>query len=163
WNKGQHGREWEECDDFLTRKRWDTGEMNGREKIFEVRRHYNDITFIDEFLTPEFVRKHGLFSYEYNPISGQYVISDRDFAAVKEKLLFMMTNFGQPWIEVVDANFMNRGELVLNHRYEGVPLKMSLARETMENIQRLWKRPVHLETHIDDEPIMLHFDGVQHS
>ncbi|HEV2132200.1 MAG TPA: SpoVR family protein [Longimicrobiaceae bacterium] len=163
WNKGQHGRDWEECDDFLTKKRWDTGEMKGREKIFEVRRHYNDITFIDEFLTPEFVRKHGLFSYEYNPITGQYVISDRDFQAVKEKLLFMMTNFGQPWIEVVDANFMNRGELVLHHRYEGVPLKMSLARETMENVQRLWKRPVHLETHIDDEPIMLHFDGVQHS
>jgi stage V sporulation protein R len=83
--------------------------MKGREKIFEVRRHYNDVTFIDEFLTPDFVRRHGLFTYEYDRRSGQYVISDRDFAAVKEKLLFMMTNFGQPWIEVTDGNFLNRG------------------------------------------------------
>ena len=163
WNKGRHGPDWEACDDWTAKKSWDTGEMKGREKIFEVRRHYNDVTFLDTFLTADFVRRHGLFTYEYDRRSGQYVITDRDFAAVKEKLLFMLTNFGQPWIEVTDANFLNRGELVLAHRYEGVPLKLDQAQETLENIQHLWKRPVHLETYMDDEPLTLHFDGVSHT
>lgn len=163
WNKGRHGPEWDACDDFRTRKQWDTGEGKGREKIFEVRRHYNDVTFLDEFLTPDFVRRHGLFTYEYNPMTGQYIISDRDFRAVKEKLLFMLTNFGQPWIEAVDANFLNRGELVLRHRYEGVPLRMDMAKETLENVHSLWKRPVHLETYVDDEPVVMGYDGVEHT
>ncbi|MBI4410420.1 MAG: SpoVR family protein [Gemmatimonadetes bacterium] len=163
WNKGRHGSDWEACDDFEARKNWDTREGRGRERMFEVRRHYNDVTFIDEFLTPDFVRKHGLFVYEYHPSTGQYVISDRDFAAVKEKLLFGLTNFGQPWIEVVEANHLNRGELVLSHRYEGVPLKLDLARETLENIHYVWKRPVHLETHVDEEPVVLGFDGSSHT
>jgi stage V sporulation protein R len=163
WNKGRHGPEWEQCDDLARKQAWDTGEMRGREKIFEVRRHYNDVTFIDEFLTPEFVRRHGLFTFEYDRRSGQYVISTRDFLAVKEKLLFMLTNFGQPTIEVTDANFLNRGELLLVHRFEGVPLKLDQARETLENIQRLWKRPVNLETWVDEEPVMLSFDGVEHT
>jgi stage V sporulation protein R len=162
WNKGRHGPDWDECDDYHARQSWDKGEMKGRDKIFEVRRHYNDVTFVDEFLTADFVRKHGLFSYEFNSMTGQYVISDRDFRAVKEKLLFMLTNFGQPWMEVTDANHANRGELVLTHRYEGVPLRMDFARDTLENVQRLWKRPVHVETFVDDEPVLLTFDGTEH-
>src|SRR5690606_23002567 len=162
WNKGRYGPEGEECGDYRAREEWDTGEMRGREKIFEVRRHYNDVTFIDEFLTADFVRKHGLFAYEYNPMTGQYLISDRDFKVVKEKLLFSLTNFGQPWIEVVDANFLNRGELVLSHRYEGVPLKLDLARETLENIHQIWKRPVHVETYVDDAPVVMSYDGAEH-
>jgi stage V sporulation protein R len=163
WNKGRHGTEWEECTDYAARARWDTGEGRGREKIFEVRRHYNDVTFLDEFLTPEFVRRHGLFTYDFDPKSGEYLISDRDFHAVKEKLLFMLTNFGQPTVEVVDANFLNRGELVLAHRYEGIPLKLDQARQTLENVHSLWKRPVNLETYVDDEPVVLTYDGVEHA
>jgi stage V sporulation protein R len=163
WNRGRHGSEWEACDDYVARQKWDTGAMAGRDRIFEVRRHYNDVTFIDEFLTPDFVRRHGLFTYDYDPRQGQYVISDRDFRAVKEKLLFMLTNFGQPTIELAEANHLNRGELVLVHRFEGVPLKLDHARETLENVQQLWKRPVHLETWIDDTPVVLGYDGDEHS
>src|SRR5690606_21873813 len=162
WDKGRHGADWEACSDYRERQLWDTGAMKGRDKIFEVRRHYNDVTFIDEFLTPDFVRRHGMFTYEFDPRHGQYVISDRDFHQVKEKLLFMLTNFGQPSIELSDASHLNRGELVLKHLYEGVPLKMDHARETLENIHFLWKRPVHLETFVDDERVVLSFDGSEH-
>jgi stage V sporulation protein R len=162
WDKGRHGPEWEACSDHRTRAEWDTGAMRGQEKIFEVRRLYNDVTFIDEFLTTDFVRRHGLFTFDYDQRSGNFVISDRDFSAVKERLLFMLTNFGQPTIDLVDANYLNRGELLLVHRFEGVPLKMDEAIETLENLHALWKRPVNLETFIDDEPIALSFDGAEH-
>lgn len=162
WNKGRHGADWNACTDLRERAEWDTGEMRGLERIFEVRRLYNDVTFIDEFLTPDFIRRHGLFTYEYDRRSGQYVISDRDFAAVKEKLLFMLTNFGQPPIDLVDANYLNRGELLLVHRYEGIPLKIDEAMETLENLHALWQRPVNLETFVDDQPVALTYDGVEH-
>lgn len=162
WDKGRFGPEWEECDDYQAKQSWDTGAKKGRAKIFELRRHYNDVTFLDEFLTADFVRRHGLFAYEYNEMTGQYVISDRDFRAVKEKLLSMLTNFGQPRVEVIDANYLNRGELVLAHRYEGVPLKLDLASETLQNVHFIWKRPVHLETYIDEEPVLMSYDGVDH-
>jgi len=63
WNKGQFGREYDDCDDIAERRNWDTKLMQGREKIFEVRRIYNDITFIDDFLTKEFCIQHKLFVY----------------------------------------------------------------------------------------------------
>jgi stage V sporulation protein R len=162
WDKGRHGPAWDACDDYQQRARWDTGERQGHDKIFEVRRHYNDVTFIDEFLTPEFVRRHGLFTYDFDPATNQYVITDRDFDAVKHRLLFMLTNFGQPRVEICDANYLNRGELVLRHAFEGVPLKLDLARETLENLHALWRRPVHLETVVDDKPVVLSFDGQEH-
>ena len=54
WNTGQFGKEYDECDDLDKRRNWDKQLGLGRQKIFEVRRVHNDITFIDTFLTPEF-------------------------------------------------------------------------------------------------------------
>ncbi len=163
WDKGRHGPEWEACDDFNARESWDTGAGEGREKIFQVRALYNDVTFIDEFLTPAFCRKHKLFVYHYDESSNQYRISSRSFDEIKRGLLFQLTNFGQPWVYVRDANHLNRGELVLWHRYEGVPIRLDYAREVLENLHKVWKRPVHLETHDDDRPIVMSYDGSEHS
>ena len=51
WNKGKFGKDYEECDDWQTKKNWNRHLGLGREKIFETRRVHNDITFIDAFLT----------------------------------------------------------------------------------------------------------------
>src|SRR5437868_5995159 len=88
WNKGRFGKEWDECDDLDRKRTWDLKLGRGKEKIFEVRRIYNDVLFIDEFLTLEFCEQHKLFVYEYNAQTGEYVINSRDFKKVKEKLLF---------------------------------------------------------------------------
>ena len=159
WDKGKFGKEYDECDDIQVKRRWDRQLGLGRDKIFEVRRLYNDVTFIDEFLTPEFVEEQLLFTYRYNRNSNLYQIASRDFKEVKEKLLLQLTNFGQPFISVEDGNYKNRGELYLRHRYEGVELKQDYARDTLRNIQHIWNRPVRLETVIDDQPVLLGFDG----
>ena len=74
-----------------------------------------------------------------------------------------MTNFGKPWIYVVDGNFRNRGELLLRHQYNGVELRLDQAADTLANIQFIWGRPVHLQTLVDGKPTMLSFDGTEHS
>ena len=42
---------------------------------------------------------------------------------------------------------------------EGVDLKMDYGRDTMRNIHKLWSRPVHLETVVDDKKRLISFDG----
>ena len=159
WDRGQFGKEWEECEDWKARKNWDTGAGMGKEKIFEVWKHYNDVSFIDEFLTPEFVAEHMLFGYEWNDDIEVYEIATRDFKAVKEKMLSGLTNHGRPFIFVADGNYGNRGELLLWHRFEGQELKLDEATDVLKNVQTIWGRPVHLQTMQDGEEVVLSFDG----
>ena len=98
------------------RRKWDKQLGLGRQKIFEVRRIHNDVTFIDTFLTPDFCRRHQLFSFKHNDQNETYEIESREFKKIKERLLFGLTNFGQPIIRVKDGNYRNRGELYLQPR-----------------------------------------------
>jgi stage V sporulation protein R len=163
WDRGCFGKEWEECDEQASRRNWDRKLGLGRQKLFEVRRIYNDVGFIDTFLTPEFARRHKLFAYKYKPETREYVIDSRKFGQVKRQLLFSLTNFGQPIVVVQDANYGNRGELLLHHDHEGVDLKLDWALDTLENIFELWTRPVHVETVVEGQPRRFSFDGEEHT
>jgi stage V sporulation protein R len=163
WNKGRFGKEWDECDDLKARRAWDKKLGQGREKIFEVRKHYNDVTFIDTFLTAEFAIEQKLFVYGFNDKRNSWEIMDREFRKVKGKLLQQLTNFGQPIIEVVDANFENRGEMLLAHKHDGQDLKGDYARETLRNVQSMWRRPVNLVSRFEGKGSMLRYDGQNHS
>jgi stage V sporulation protein R len=163
WNRGQFGKEYDECDNLDARRKWDTGAGLGRQKIFEVRRIYNDLNFIDTFLTLDFCRRHRLFSFGYNPGSEYYEVESREFPAIKERLLFNLTNVGRPIISVVDGNYKNRGELYLEHQHHGVDLQTNYARDTLKNLSTLWGRPVHIETVLEGTRVVLSFDGSQHS
>ncbi|HEY1097322.1 MAG TPA: SpoVR family protein [Myxococcota bacterium] len=158
WNRGRFGKEWNECDDMAERRRWDKQTGQGKEKLFQVRQIYSDVTFIDEFFTVDFCRQYGFFAYEYDKKKRSFLIDTREFAAVKNKMLSQLTNFGQPMIAVVDANHDNRGELVLQHTHEGVDLDPKYANETLRNVQAIWTRPVHLLTQTEEKKVMLSVD-----
>ena len=162
WNKGKFGKEYEESENIDEKKSWDKKLGKGMKKIFEVRKHYNDVSFIDEFLTPEFVQQQKMFTYDYNEKTNMYVISDRDFKKIKQKLLFSLTNFGQPRICVTDANFANKTELYLTHAHEGVDLRMDYANEVLSFIYEIWQRPVNLETVYEGRKMLFCFDGKEH-
>ena len=159
WNKGRFGKAYDECDDMAERANWDLQTGKGMEKVFEVRRHHNDLTFLDEFLTPEFCAEQKLFTFEHNPKANEWQIASRQFDEIKQKLLFQLTNMGQPIIEVEDANFENRAELLLSHRHEGVDLDAPYAHATLRNLFRLWKRPCHIATHKGEKRVLISFDG----
>ena len=159
WNRGRFGKEYEDCDDLSVRARWDRGLGLGREKIFEVRRVCTDVTFIDDYLTEEFCHRQKLFLYDYNPKTGMYQISDRDFRKIKQRMLAQLTNQGQPIIQVVDGNHRNRGEILLRHQFDGIELRHDYARETLRNLQAVWGRPVSIHTVVDDKGRLITFDG----
>lgn len=159
WDKGQFGKEYEDCDDLEARRTWNRRTGLGRKKIFEVRALYNDVTFIDEFLTPDFVAEQKLYSFGYNQRNERFEVETRAFKEVKEKLLFQLTNAGQPFIFVEDANHGNRGELLLKHDHQGIDLRQDWAREVLRALVRVWRRPVEIHTVIEQKRSLMRFDG----
>jgi len=159
WNRGRFGKEYEECKSIERRRQWNTKLNQGKEKIFEVRRIHNDVTFIDEYLTPEFVDRYKLYHYRYDPATGRMVAVDRDFDRIKQQLLFLLTNHGQPYIYVVDGNYANRGEMYLAHKHVGIDLDVKHASECLKNMFILWRRPVHLQALINEDMLLFTCDG----
>lgn len=163
WDRGQFGIDYVNCDDPKKRASWDTQAGLGNQKLFEIRRIHNDITFIDAFLDEDFCHEHKLFIYDYDRRNNRYVISNRQFGEVKKQLLHQLTNFGQPIILVKDGNFKNRSELMLEHQHEGTDLKHEFTLECLRNLYKIWQRPVHIETIIEDVRRRVSFDGSNHT
>jgi stage V sporulation protein R len=161
WDTGKFGLDYVLCDDPAVRKAWNRPQEPGAglKKIFEVRKFHNDISFLDEFLDADFCEQAKLFMWAEEKRSGQTIIADRDFEVIKKELLDGLTNFGQPIIEVADGNFANRGELFLEHAHQGKDLKMDWAAETLLNVYKVWGRPVHLKTIVENETKLLSHDG----
>ena len=124
----------------------DVDRAAGWDRMLEIRESHNDVTFIDAFLTDEFVRDGNYFTYEYSRATEQSHVASVDADDVRKKLLLRFTNFGKPTVVVLDGNFRNRGELLLGHRYNGVALDEGAAEETLKRVFELWGRPVNLAT-----------------
>jgi stage V sporulation protein R len=118
----------------------------GWDRMREIRESHNDVTFLDAFLTQEFVTSNHYFTYEYMQSSGDYRVTSTDYEDVKKKLLLQFTNFGKPTVAVYDGNFDNRNELLLGHQYNGIMLDLEQARQVLERVYHLWGRPVNLMT-----------------
>lgn len=159
WNTGRFGKEYNECQDMHEKLNWNKNLGLGRQKIFEVRKTHNDVSFIDEFFTQEFCDRQQLFTYKFNPRTGRNEIESRDFMEIKNKLLSSLSNFGSPVIEVESGNYQNRGELLLRHVHRGVDLDIGYASDTLKNLYALWKRPVNLTSRQEEQNVVLSFDG----
>ena len=140
-------------------KRWDDlhaagkSSLSGRQKLFEVRRTEDDISFLRNYLTVELVEKLGLFAYGSDCAHppGQrclhcqdIVITSRERDQVIEALLVPRYNYGVPRIVVQDVTantlyleHLDRQTTYLDRRY---------ANQTLAYITEIWKHPVHLLT-----------------
>lgn len=148
WRKGRFGPEYEAAE-LVDKLEWQGQSGDARAKLFQIRRVYSDISFLEEFFTPEFALEQRIVLPE----------ELEHFHQAKQRLLFMLTNAGNPIVYLTDANYKNRGELYLEQAFEGAELDLRKARAVIENLYRLWGRPVHLETVLDDKPMRLSYDG----
>jgi len=134
----------------------DVDRSRGWDRMREIRESHNDVTFLDEFLTQEFVDENDYFTYEYTHTTRDYRVTSTDYEDVKKKLMLQFTNFGKPTITVQDGNFENRNELLLAHHYNGVMLDLPQAKQVLERVFELWGRPVNLKTivkEVDDHDV----------
>lgn len=140
------------------------------EELLKIRKYSYDVSLIRQHLTKEMVEN--LLMYNYDPDkrgeAGQrqgakLLISTHDFEKIRERLIEMYENGGQPVISVVNSSFDGNGELLLNHVY-AYDLKKDYAEKTLINLAQLWGRRVYLETMETDDkkepkPVRLTSDG----
>ena len=144
------------------RKKFRRPGQEGRDKIFEVRELENDVSFLRNYLTEELCEELDLFVFELIE-DEEWTITEKRWEKVRDQLVSNMTNFGFPYLQVEDGDYNGNRELYLKHRYEGTELDMRYARKALEHVYVLWGRPVHLETIVDDESTVLHFNGNEHA
>jgi stage V sporulation protein R len=138
---------------------WQRGK--GREKIFEVREIDSDVSLLRNYLTKELVDELDL--YLYRKEGDEWIIVEKNWEKVRDGIVASMTNFGFPYITVVDADFNGNTELCLRHHFEGQELDMPYAQKTLEHVQYIWSRPVHLETVIEGQRVRLSYNGEKHA
>ncbi|HHY68058.1 MAG TPA: stage V sporulation protein R, partial [Alicyclobacillus sp.] len=119
----------------------------GREALFEVREIESDQSLLRNYLTKEIVDRLDL--YLYQRVGSEYRVVDKDWEAVRDRLITARNNGGFPYIVVIDGDHENRGELYLRHEFEGAELDLKYVEKTLPYVHALWGRPVHLETVVD--------------
>jgi stage V sporulation protein R len=133
------------------------GKDRGLEKMFEVREMDSDVSFLRNYLTRDLVEELDLYLYKRE--GDQWVVVEKDWTKIRDMLVATMTNFGVPYIVVEDGDYRRNGELYLKHYYEGQELDVKYAEKTLQAIYSLWRRPVHVETVVDEKPTLMTFDG----
>lgn len=124
---------------------WRHAERRG-EDIFRMRRLHDDASFVDELVDEAFVEESQLFLFGLNTRSGKAEVTDRDWRAVKERLLLEQAWGGLPRIELASDDLHGGGELLLVHHHDGRDLDLDAAGETLKRLGELWGRPVELHT-----------------
>jgi len=142
WDKGKFGDEWENCRDLNKKENWDEKLGKGREKVFEVRKYYDDVMLINEFFTQDFCQKYEFFEWKRQP-NGDHVIENRgdtpeSFKKIKNNLVRSKLNRGLPDIRLTDPNHRNKGWMLLQHVWDGRMLEERYTRETMTALYSLW-------------------------
>jgi stage V sporulation protein R len=132
----------------------------GRQKILEVRETESDVSALRNYLTKELIEDLDL--YLYRKEGDEWVIVEKNWEKVRDGIVASMTNFGYPYITVVDADFNGNTELCLRHQFEGQELDIPYAQKTLEYIHHIWSRPVHLETVMEGTPVRFSYDGQKH-
>jgi stage V sporulation protein R len=143
WNKGRFGQEYDECVDRETKANWDQKLDLGYQKVFEVRKSYNDLTALIEFFTPEFCDKYEFFNWDEFP-NGDIKIKDRKFKEIKKNLIDRYKGGGLPEIYLVDDNYNGKGYMMLQHKWDGKELYQPFVKPVLQSLRVLWNNNVYL-------------------
>jgi len=144
YREAKHGAEWPH-------------QNQGREKMLEVREMENDVSFLRNYLTQDLI--DDLDMYLYRREGEEWVVVDKDWRRVRDTIVESMTNFGFPYLVVEDGDYHRAGELFIRHRFDGREMDQHYAMRTMRYLYQLWGRPIHIETIVDNEPVVWTFDG----
>ncbi len=120
-------------------------EKEGIARARAILRDEDDFGFVRNYLDPELAEKLGLFVYEARR-DGEVTLASRDIDAVREAILAPRFNYGSPRVAVSELSA--DGSLTLLHDYhgDGRGLDPVRARQVIEYIGRVWRRPVRLHT-----------------
>lgn len=143
---------------FVGLKIWEDMERRfGQEKIFEVRATESDVSFIRNYLSKQLLEELDL--YVYQKVGNEWRIGEQNYEHIRDAIWQARINGGYPVIYVNTDHDQLSGELYLQHLYEGVELDSRYTEKTLPYVQKLWGRPVHLETVLEQRPVLYTCDG----
>jgi len=131
----------------------------GRKKIFEVREMESDISFLRNYLTKDLIKDLDLYLYQKR--GNEWLVIEKDWEKVRDGLTQARVNGGFPYIVVENGDYLQNGELYLKHQYEGIELDIRYLEKTLSHVYQLWGRMVHLETIIENKPVLFSYDGTK--
>ncbi|MDI3298495.1 MAG: SpoVR family protein [Bacillota bacterium] len=142
----------------------DVEERLGLERLWQLRREEDDVSLIQNFLTPELAEEMELFTYGPR---GRFAsagrepdleIKSRDIEQVREFLCRPRYNYGAPLVAVTEVH---HGQLYLEQLDRHVSgLDLEYAKKTLEYIGELWRGPVRLVTaDAEGREVELAWDG----
>lgn len=151
-DKGKFSYEFQKITNSKERKAYDKKLGKGLETIFKVREDFNDAMFVNTFVDQEFVDKHNLFvvGKRINILKGVMEYYIRSRKAEDYKMMLNEHLYHPPHISVDEAK-AEKGELYLNHHFEGKPLYVPFLPMTMMGLEYLWGNTIKLETSEIDE------------
>jgi len=129
----------------------------GRAKIFEVRELESDISFLRNYLTKDLVNKLDL--YLFGKQGNEWVVAEKQWEQVRDGLVASRVNGGFPYLMVYDGDYLRAGELYLKHHYEDLELDVKYVEKTLPYVYYLWGKSVHLETELEERPVLFSYDG----
>ena len=130
---------------------------SGRAQMFEVREVESDISFLRNYLTKDLVMREDMYLFQKQ--GKDYKVVDKEWKAVRDQLVNMRVNGGFPYITVNDGDYLRNGELYLKHWYEGIELDVKYLEKVLPYIYQLWGRTVHMETMIEEKPILYSYNA----
>ena len=145
------------------RKKWDEkkengeSDINGIEKIYQIVKDEDDISFLRNYLTEEIIQDLKLFVYKKikTPTGDDAIeIVSKDLDKVIESLTSDLYNYRSPLICI---NGIEDGFLQLKHVSTNIgTLDPGYLEKTMEYIYEIWGGPLNLCT-MDDKYKTLHY------
>ena len=120
-------------------------EREGLEAARRIMREEDDFGFVRNYLDEELARELDLFVHETRK-DGETRIANRDIHAIREAILAPKYNYGAPSVAV--TLLKPDGSLELRHdfQHDGRGLDLQQAERVMEYVDRIWRRPVSLNT-----------------
>jgi stage V sporulation protein R len=130
------------------RERWSwAGRGEPFAQIRTVLGSYDDEALLREFLTPKVCELSRLYAFEHTARDPRRIrVSSREADVIRDVLIRQHSSFGIPAIAILDADYRGRGELLLEHRHEGLGLDEEYARGTLTQIALLWGKPCTIKT-----------------
>jgi stage V sporulation protein R len=126
--------------------RW-AGEVEPFDQVRNVLAVYDDEGLLREFLTPKVCELSQLYAFEHLEQDPRRIrVSSREADAIRDVLVAQHSTLGIPHVEIVDADFRGRGELLIDHIHDGIGLDEEYARGTLSQVAMLWGKPCTVRT-----------------
>lgn len=120
-------------------------ERMGLEAARRIMCEEDDFGFIRNYLDAELAERLDLFVHETRK-DGETWIANRDIHAIREAILAPKYNYGAPSVAITALKADGSLELRHDFQHDGRGLDLQQAERVMEYVDRIWRRPVALNT-----------------